>query len=60
MRKAANLWNFAKRETVLVSEINALVEKSTSNFENRSFGHFSINRRAFCDHLMDVYITLTI
>ena len=27
MRKAVNLWNFAKRETVLVSEINALVER---------------------------------
>ena len=33
--------------------------KITSDFENQSFRHFSIKLCAFCDRLMQVYITLT-
>ena len=33
--------------------------KITSDFENRSIRHFSMKLCAFCDQLMQVYITLT-
>ena len=33
--------------------------KITSDFENRSFRRFSMKLCAFCDHLMQVYITMT-
>ena len=33
--------------------------KITIDFENRSFRHFSMKLCALCDHLMQVYITLT-
>ena len=61
MRKAVNLLNFAKREAVLVSEINALSERVPVILKiGLLVISLLINRRAFCDHLMDVYITLTI
>ena len=33
--------------------------KINSDFENRSFRHFSMKLCAFCDQLIQVYITLT-
>ena len=37
----------------------AFYKKITSDFENRSFRHFSMKLYAFCDQLMQVYTTLT-
>ena len=47
-------------EVLLGFSKHAFCEKITSDFENRSFRHFSTKLWAFCDQLMQVYITLTL
>ena len=59
IRKTANLLNFMNLEALLGFSKHGFSEKITSDFENRSFGHFSMKLCAFCDQLRQVYITLT-
>ena len=46
-------------EVLLGFSKDAFSKKINCDFENRSFRHFSMKLYAFCDQLMQAYITMT-